>query len=168
MEVSDNDILLRSFFAGKISVLLMVFVLLCISWCACLLKVEGLRGCLSACDSAEATKILSCHISLHLLEQKESRLSGWFVVPVNPPHTLETRLEKNLKTLLFLSLIHKPKPQRVLFSPPVLYVKQFKWCNLQGRFLYLFFLSFSCFCWPLFPPLNLKFLVKEIEGVIPS
>lgn len=39
-----------------------------------------LFGCLGACDCAEATRILSCHIRVNVLEEKKSRPSGWFVV----------------------------------------------------------------------------------------
>lgn len=51
-------------------------------------KVEGFYGCLPACDCAEATRILSCHISVQVLEEKKSRPSGWLVVQANPTCTL--------------------------------------------------------------------------------
>lgn len=51
-------------------------------------EVEGFCGCLSACDYAEATRILSCHISAQVLEEKKSRPSGWLVVQANPTRTL--------------------------------------------------------------------------------
>lgn len=34
--------------------------------------VAGFCGCLPACDCAEATRILSCHISVHVLEEKQA------------------------------------------------------------------------------------------------
>lgn len=104
-------------------------------------NVKCLCGCMRACDSAEATRIVLCHISVHVLEEKKSRPSGWFAVQTNPSQKLLTGLgKKRDNSIVFVSVIREPKPQRVL-SPPVLYVKQFKWCNLQD-FFFFYQLSF--------------------------
>lgn len=65
-------------------------------------------------------------------------------------YTLDWVGKKKKNSIVFVRVMHEPKPQRVL-SPPVLYVKQFKWCKLQESLF--FFLSF--------PRVNL--LGKEIE-----
>lgn len=52
------------------------------------LNVKCFCGCLYVCFCADATRILSCHISAYVLEEKKSRPSGWFVVQAKLPHVL--------------------------------------------------------------------------------
>lgn len=114
-------------------------------------------GVCSACDCAEATRILSCHISVHVLEEKKSRpLVGLRFKQTCLTHS-RLGWEKKENSIVFVRVIHEPKPQCVLFLPPVLYVKQFKWCNLQESFFSFLFTLAS------FPRLNLNVLGKEIE-----
>ena len=53
-----------------------------------MLKCKKVSVGVRVCDCAEATRILSCHISVHVLEEKKSRPPGWFVVQANPPHII--------------------------------------------------------------------------------
>lgn len=114
-------------------------------------NAKRLCGCVRACDCAEATRILSCHISVRALEEKRSKAGPLVGLWFQQTHLIHSRLrwEKKENSIVFVRVIHEPKPQRVLL-PPALYAKQFKWCNLQEI---LFFFSFP----------RLNFLGKEIE-----
>lgn len=62
-------------------------------------NVKCLCGCMRACDSAEATRIVLRHISAHVLGEKKSRPSGWFVVQTNPSQKLLAGLGKKKRQL---------------------------------------------------------------------
>ena len=75
---------------------------------ACVSAMRTLVWAAAACDSAKATRTLPCHISAHVLEEKEkSRPSGWFLW-FQQTRLVHSRLgwegkKKAKKTLLFLS-----------------------------------------------------------------
>lgn len=87
--------------------------------------------------------------------RREEKQALWLVCGSSKPasHTLDLVGKKKENSIVFVTVIHEPKPQRVLFLPPILYVKQFKWCNLQESFFSFLFLLAS------FP----RLLGKEIE-----
>lgn len=68
--------------------------------------------------------------------RREEKQALWLVCGSSKPasHNLDLVGRKKENSIVSVGVIHEPKPQRVLFLPPVLYVKQFKRCNLQDVF----------------------------------
>lgn len=121
-----------------------------VSVCRCC-RCLWVSACVWLCWSYQ--NLVMPHQCARIKRRKAGPLVGlWF---------MQTRLtysrlgwEKNENPIVFVRVIHEPKPQCVLCSPLVPYVKQFKRRNTKDG--ELFFLAS-------FPHLSLYVLGKEIE-----